>query len=168
MEIRAETPSDYEVVGLIVEQALSPNEARLVELIRQSDNYVPELALVAEEERRVVGYALFSYVSLKGDQLRTVLALAPMAVAPPHQGKGIGSVLVRAGLECAEARSEPLVSVLGHATYYPRFGFEPARPHGIEPPWETLPDEVWMVKLLSGYDPQFQGQVVYPPAFDVT
>lgn len=167
-QVRPETPSDYEAVGKIVEQALRPNEARLVELIRQSENYVPELALVAEEEREVVGYALFGYVSLKDDQVTRVLALAPMAVAPPHQGKSIGSVLVRAGLERAEARREPVVSVLGHGSYYPRFGFEPARAHGIDPPWEELPDETWMVTLLSGYDPRYQGQVVYAPAFDVT
>jgi putative acetyltransferase len=66
VDIRPETPTDYEAVGNTVEEALRPNEARLVELMRQSNNYVDDLALVAQEEREVVGYALFSYVALEG------------------------------------------------------------------------------------------------------
>lgn len=90
------------------------------------------------------------------------------AVAPTHQRTGVGTALVEAGLTKADVLGEPLVLVLGHAAYYPRFGFEPARPLGIEPPFPDLPDDVWMIKRMSSYSEQFRGTVWYPPAFDVT
>ena len=145
-----------------------PNEARLVELIRASEHCVPELALVAEQEGAVVGHVMFSYVTLRGAQEYRVLSLAPAAVAPAWQRRGVGSAVIREGLQRAEARGEPLVIVEGHPAYYPRFGFERARPHGIEPPSPDIPDAAFMVSLLPNYDRRYRGQVVYPPAFDVT
>ena len=167
VNIRPETPADYEAIAGVVTAAASANDARLVELIRASDNYDPALALVAESESAIVGHILFSYVELRGQRTTRVLALAPMAVGPTHQRTGIGSALVEAGLKKADALGGPLVLVLGHAGYYPRFGFEPARPLGIEPPFSDLPDDVWMIKRLSSYSERFRGTVSYPPAFDV-
>ncbi len=141
--------------------------AQLVELIRASDRYVPELALVAEEDGVVVGHVMFSYVTLRGDEERDVLELAPVAVAPKRQRRGIGGALIRAGIEGAKARNEPLVVVLGHPTYYPRFGFEPAREHGIEPPSPEM-EPAFMVLPLPKYDECYRGRVVFPAAFDVT
>ncbi|MGH2706900.1 MAG: GNAT family N-acetyltransferase [Actinomycetota bacterium] len=169
MIIRPETSADHEVVGRVVTSAFGhANEARLVELIRDSPHYISELALVAQENGIVVGQALFSYVGLDGDSPMSILGLAPVAVVPSRQGRGIGSALIRAGLDRANARKEPLVVVLGHPGYYPRFGFELASRHGIEPPSRDIPDSAFMVKLLSGYCDRYRGRVVYPPAFDVT
>ncbi|OGO50839.1 MAG: hypothetical protein A2148_03835 [Chloroflexi bacterium RBG_16_68_14] len=168
MIVRPEIPADYEAVAQVVEAAFGrPNEAQLVELIRTSDNYVPELALVAEEDGRVVGHAMFSYVTLRGAEERRVLCLAPVAVAPERQRSGVGSALVRHGIRLAEGRGEPLIIVEGHPGYYPRFGFERARSHGIEPPSPDIPDAAFMVLRLSRYDGRYRGQVLFPAAFAV-
>lgn len=166
--VRPETSADYEQIRALVTVAMRSNDAELVELIRKSENYIPDLALVAEQAGRIVGCVLFSYVTLQGPARRSVLALAPLCVRPDLQRQGVGSALVRAGLDRADAQGAPLVTVLGHPDYYRRFGFEPARRHGIQPPSNDVPEEVFMVKLLSGYDERFKGKIVYPAAFDVT
>ncbi len=166
--IRPEQPPDFEAIRRTVQLAFGRlNEADLVERVRASDYYVPELALVAARDGEIVGHAVFSYVELRGaDSSLAVLSLAPLAVRPDVQHEGTGAALVRRGLAVAEERKEPLVVVLGNPRYYTRFGFEPAPPHGIQPPPPGVPDEIFLVKLLPGYDGRQRGQVVYPPAFD--
>lgn len=167
--IREEAEADYARIAEVVEAAFGrPNEARLVEAIRVSDAYVPELALVADVDGEVVGHVMFSYATLRGDEDRRVLCMAPVSVAPGWQSKGVGGALIREGLARCEARGEPLVHVLGHPGYYPRFGFEPARPHGIEPADPRTNDAAFMMLPLSTYDPSIRGRMVYPPAFDAT
>ena len=95
-----------------------------------------------------------------------VLALGPLAVAPQRQSTGVGTTLTEASLELADARGDPLVVLLGHPTYYPRFGFETARGHGIEPPTAMMSDAAFMVKALSNYDERYRGKFAYAPAFD--
>jgi putative acetyltransferase len=169
MIVRPETPSDYETIDELLRSAFGgADESELVRLIRASDNYVPDLTLVAEENGQVVGHIMFSYISLKGDEEFRVLALAPMAVTPERQRRGIGGALVEAGLERAEERGEPLVILVGHPTYYPRFGFETASRYGIEPPSADIPDAAFMVRRLSQYSERQRGRVVYPPAFGMT
>ena len=138
-----------------------------MDAVRASDGFVPELSLVAEEHGEVVGHALFSHVGLDG-QSRRLLELAPMSVRPDRQRAGIGSSLVRAGLAAADARGEPVVLVLGHPEYYPRFGFRPASQLGIAAPDARIPDAAFMALPLSSYDPAIRGRVVFPPAFAVT
>ena len=168
MIVRPETPSDYEAIDELLRSAFGgAEESQLVRLVRASDNYVSDLALVAEENGQVVGHIMFSYVTLKDDEEFRVLALAPMAVTPERQRRGIGGALVEAGLELADDRGEPLVILVGHPTYYPRFGFESARRYGIEPPSADVPDAAFMVRRLSGYSERYRGRVVYPPAFDI-
>ncbi len=168
MIVRRETPADHDEIRALVTAAMRPGDAELVDLIRGSEHYVPELALVAEQAGSLVGYALFSHVALEGTAAGPVLALAPLCVRPDHQGRGVGSALVRAGLERADARGAPLVTVLGDPVYYARLGFEPASRHGIEAAIGGLPDGVFRVRPLSGYREGLRGRVVYPPAFDVT
>jgi putative acetyltransferase len=169
MRIRPERPADSDAIHDVVETAFGrANEAELVRLLRRSDAYVPELALVAEEDDRIVGHIMLSYAELHGNGVARVLSLAPLAVTPHRQRAGIGLALTKAALGAADARNEPLVIVLGHAEYYPRFGFEPARRHGIEPPDDAIPDEVFMVVRLRAYDASIRGKVVYPPAFEQT
>lgn len=164
--IRAERQADHAATAGVLSAAFGrSDEARLVERIRASSGFVPELALVAEDGGEVIGHAMFSFVDLTGAGTLPVLELAPLAVAPEHQRRGVGSALVRAGLERADARGEPLVLVLGHAAYYPRFGFEPASRWGIEPPSPRIPDEAFMVRRLSGWRERHRGRVAWPPAF---
>ncbi|MDQ3767472.1 MAG: N-acetyltransferase [Actinomycetota bacterium] len=140
--------------------------AELVHNIRRSEEYVPDLALVAEEEGDIVGHIVMSYAALQGKEEMSVLLLSPLGVRSDHQRRGIGAALVGTGLGVADARKEPLVVVEGVPSYYPRLGFERARSHGIEPPHSKVPDEAWMVQRLSAYTTRFQGRVVYPAAFD--
>jgi predicted N-acetyltransferase YhbS len=94
-----------------------------------------------------------------------VLALAPVGVLPVHQGTGAGSALNREGLERAALTEFPLVVVLGHAGYYPRFGFGPASALGVIAPF-AVPDENWMALRLPAYRPSARGTLRYAAAFD--
>ena len=165
LTIRAEAPEDGPAIAEVTASAFGKErEARMVDAIRRSGGYVPELSLVAELRGRVVAHVMLSYVGLAGDE-RRVLELGPMSVTPERQRQGIGSALVREALRLAEERGEPLVLVLGHASYYPRFGFRPAAKLGIVPPDPSIRDEFFMAVPLKAYDPTLRGRVVFPPAF---
>jgi putative acetyltransferase len=166
MPLRSETPADVAAIRAVVDRSFgSTTESRLIELIRATDRFVPDLSIVADYDGEVVGHILFSYVTIRGKRSVEVLGLAPLAVDPDHQGRGIGRVLVAEGLARAERRGEPLVVVQGIPSYYPRFGFERASRYGIEKPDPRVPDEALMIRRLGGYDPEIRGQLVYPPAF---
>ena len=113
-----------------------------------------------------IGAALIGRVA--GD--RPMAMWSPWAVARQHQRCGSGGALVREATARADADGEPLVVLEGSPAYYPKFGFEPARPHGIEIPLpDWAPEEAGQVILLAGYDPTdttLRGAVVYPAAFD--
>lgn len=115
----------------------------------------------------MVGHILFTKVAVRGaSQIHDALALAPMAVVPHCQKQGVGSALVRRGLEAARELGHSVVIVVGHPDYYPRFGFVPAQPLGILAPFEA-PSEAFMV---LGLHPNallgVHGTVEYPPAFE--
>ena len=136
-----------------------------MESIRLTERYIPELALVAELECAVVGHILFSYINILGQENWQVLGLAPVAVQPEFQRRGIGSTLVRVGLEAASARGESLVIVLGHPQFHSRFGFESSVGYGISSPF-PVPEESFMVKPLKNYQGRYRGKVIYPSAFN--
>ena len=161
--VRPENADDYAAVAAVTEAAFGkPGERRMIEAIRASDGYVPDLSLVADEGGEIVGHVILSYVSLtNGTRL---LELGPISVRPERQREGIGGALIRDALAIADERGEPLVLVLGHPSYYPRFGFERASTLGISPP-EGIPDEPWMAIKLSAYRPEIRGQVVLPASF---
>ena len=169
MRIREEHPDDHEAIRSVVAAAFgSAVEAQLVDDIRTSEHFIPELSLVAERDGEVVGHVMISYVWLDKDAGRArVPSLSPLAVAPTHQKSGVGSSLVAAVTRAADERGEPLVVLEGSPTYYGRLGFEDAREHGILitlPSW--APAEAGQVMRLRNYDPSLRGKVVYPPAFD--
>jgi putative acetyltransferase len=167
LEIRPETPEDFPAVLAVHRRAFGQDdEAHLVATLRGSAAHIPELSLVAVEAGQFVGHILFSPIvirTLTGNQ--AALALAPLAVAPEAQGRGIGSALVRAGLEVCIQLAHPRVIVLGHAAYYPRFGFKPASAWGIRPPFAVPEDAFMACELSPGALAGCAGVVEYPPAF---
>ncbi len=169
LAIRAEVAADLPAIRRVVVAAFgSDEEADLVERIRASDQYVPELALVALVDGELVGHVMISGATLVTDQgERRIVMLAPLAVTPAFQGQGIGAALTRAAVGRADEMGEPLVTVEGSPRYYGALGFEHSVRHGIEielPEW--APAEAAQVILLDAYDAALQGRVVYPPAFD--
>ncbi|WP_261132101.1 GNAT family N-acetyltransferase [Bacillus sp. Marseille-Q3570] len=167
-KIRAEHETDIPKIKEVNVLAFGQeNEARLIEGIRNSDAFIPELSLVAvTEDGDVIGHILFSRISIKtAGGSEPTLALAPMAVKPDWQNKGIGSALVQEGLQrCVEAGFDAVI-VLGHSKFYPRFGFVRASTKGIHPPFE-VPDEAFMVyEAMPGILDGIEGTVQYPEAF---
>jgi len=144
IEIRDEALGDEEAIRRVNEEAFGqPDEARIVDALRA---HCPDLlSLVAVDGEEVVGHILFSPASLERAR---GMGLAPMSVLPGRQRDGIGSRLVEEGLRRLRERGCPFVIVLGHAEYYPRFGFEPASAHGVRCKWD-VPDEVFMILVLD-------------------
>ena len=172
LEIRPERIGDHRQIRRVVAAAFGSDvESDLVERIRASPEYVPEMALVAEIGGEIVGHVMVSGARIRhasGD--RRIVMLSPLAVDPTHQGVGIGGALVRAVTTIASEIGEPLVVLEGSPQYYARLGFEPATASGIAvrlPDW--APPEAAQVMHLERYDaadPTLRGAVVYPPAFD--
>ncbi|ALF54023.1 GCN5 family acetyltransferase [Nostoc piscinale CENA21] len=165
LNIRYETVLDYPAIADVNRLAFGQdNEANLIDKIRLSDHYIPELSLVAEIDNVIVGHILFSYIDLVNTEKLQVIGLAPLAVHPQFQRQGIGSALVEAGLKIVNDRGEVLVIVLGHPHFYNRFGFQPSVIYQIESPF-PVPDDVFMVKPLQNYQQKYTGKVVYPATF---
>ena len=169
IEIREERPDDYEAVRRVNESAFEgPQEAALVDALRGAAR--PYVSLVAVETGRVVGHIFFSPVTIdsggasEGAPL-PAMGLAPMGVVPELQRRGTGSRLVRAGLEECRRAGCGAVFVVGHADYYPRFGFAPAGPRGFRCEY-AVPAEVFMVtELVPGALAGRAGLVKYRPEF---
>lgn len=165
--IRPETPSDAAAVHRVLLEAFGgPVEAALVDALRCSPAFVPELSLVAKQGGLVVAHLLFTRAGLAGGPPDVpLLALGPVGVLPEHQRRGIGSRLIREGLAAAAALGYAAVVLVGHPDYYPRFGFRPARSLGLQLPFD-VPDEVAMALVLDpGAASSLRGAVIYPPEF---
>jgi putative acetyltransferase len=163
VHIRAEEPSDFDEIERVVRAAFGDSSDEVVDIvnsIRASEHYVPDLSLIATDGDHIVGHVMLSYALLGK---RRVLILSPLAVQPDRQREGIGQALSREALTRADRMNEPLVLVLGIPAYYPKLGFESARALGIEPANPEIPDEPWMVKRLSNYDPSLVGTALFPP-----
>jgi putative acetyltransferase len=135
-------------------------EAKLVDLLRKTTPLEHFISIVAEVDGVLEGHTLFSPISI---EQTPALALAPVAVVPGAQNKGLGTAMIRAGLDMCREAGHKIVVVVGHPEYYPRFGFTSARAKGLEAPF-PVSDEAFMVLELS---PQagVHGMVRYPPAF---
>jgi putative acetyltransferase len=164
VRIRPETEADAAAIRRINEEAFGRSvEADVVDAIRASEGFVPDLSLIALSEGQALGHVLLSYVHVDPGA-HPVLQLGPLAVLPAHQRRGIGSALMRHALRAADRRGEPLVLVEGAPAYYERFGFEPSGRIGIAPPRGVAP-AYFMARTLGSYDPALRGQAVYSQAF---
>lgn len=143
IEIRQEKPGDEASIRRINEAAFSEViEANIVDALRQAcDHFV---SFVAVEGKNIVGHILFTPATLDGTNA-VGMGLGPMGVSPAHQNQGIGTLLVRHGLDYLQKSGCPFVIVLGHAEYYPRFGFERASRYKIQSQWENVPDEAFLI-----------------------
>jgi putative acetyltransferase len=169
VSVRLEAPGDEPGVRDVELAAFAgPEEAAIVDRIREE---APEgwLSLVAVDGAgAIVGHLLLSPCPVEdgeGAPVSTVLAIGPVAVLPAVQYRGVGSALMYAAMSLAIARGAPALVLLGHADYYPRFGFESARDVGLLPPAEAWPDHVWMARRLPAWDESMRGTVRYPEAF---
>ena len=170
MKIRTEKLVDTAAIAALGEAAFgNPAEARLITALRRSAR--PLVSLVAEDEEAgplssLVGHIMFSPVTLPDHDALRLMGLAPMAVAPPRQRSGIGSLLVKAGLDACRELDTDAIVVLGHPEYYPRFGFLPASRFGIRSVYDA-PDEAFMVlELAANALSGASGTVYYHEAFD--
>lgn len=144
IEIREEVASDIPAIRTVNQQAFAQHqEGRIVDALRS--NGAALLSLVAVVNDEVAGHIMYSPASI-GEV--SGAALGPMAVLPEYQRHGIGSQLVETGNRKLKATGCPFIVVVGHADYYPRFGFQPASNFGIQCEW-PVPDNVFMVLILD-------------------
>jgi putative acetyltransferase len=164
--IRGRTAADDAAIRRLNDDAFGgPSESRLIEDLRAAG--LAAIELVAVEDDQIVGHILFSVLATTIDQRAVpALALAPMAVRADRRHRGIGSALVRAGLDLARERDWRAVVVLGHKGYYPRFGFSAALARPLKAPFSG--DAFMALELAPGALWGEEGRVTYPPAFAVT
>jgi putative acetyltransferase len=165
LTIRPEISEDQALIHYVNQEAFGRiQEADLVDKLRKRG--VLTVSLVAVQETAIVGHIAFSPVEIASEKSSFgALTLAPIAVLPTHQNKGIGSQLVIAGLQECLRLGHEIIVVVGHPTYYPRFGFVPANPKGVECEFE-VPDEAWMItELKQGALAGIQGKVIFQPEF---
>jgi predicted N-acetyltransferase YhbS len=174
MKIRHAQDSDLQAISAIHMHAFGADEGpvivELVHALLRDETANPVLSLVAELEGKPVAHVLFTHASIQEEQQAfTVSLLAPLAVLPAFQGKGIGSALINEGLELLRESGVDLVFVLGHPAYYPRCGFHPAGVHGLDAPY-PIPAEhadAWMVQALRpNLIDSVSGKVICADALD--
>ena len=165
LTIRPERPADVPSIRAVNERAFGqPDEAALVDAVRARGERC--ISLVAVDGARLVGHILFTPVTIgEPDQVHEAAGLAPLAVDPDHQRRGIGGRLVARGLDRCRESGFRIAVVLGHPSYYPRFGFVPARLHGIRFALD-VPDDLFMVtELVPGALDGCTGEARYAQEF---
>jgi len=166
--IRTERKPDHAGVESVIREAFGqPDEADLVHRLRKRADFLPDLSLVASEDHRIVGHILFTRIAIVSDDGSEwpSLALAPVSVHPDRQRQGIGGRLIREGLKRAREAGHPSIVLVGHADYYPRFGFRPAATWKIRAPFDVPPEVFMAMELYPNALKDVHGTVRYPPEF---
>jgi putative acetyltransferase len=171
--VRRETPADIDAIRAVHTAAFArpqeppeetTAEARLVDALRAGDAWLPALSLVATNpDGQVGGHVVCTRARVAGAPV--ALGLGPLGVLPAWQRRGVGSALMYAVLGAADALDEPLVVLLGHVDYYPRFGFRPASEYGVTPPVPDWRTAYFQARTLSAYRPSIRGEFTYPEPF---
>ena len=169
LNIRQEKPKDYEEVYNVVKTAFASaehsdgNEQDLVANLRKSNNFVPELSLVAIQDNKIVGYIMFTKIKIgKYEEL----ALAPLGILPEYQKQGIGKKLIEKGHRIAKELGYHYSIVLGSEKYYPKLGYVPASQYGLKAPVE-VPNENFMAIKLNDTSLKITGIVEYAKEFGI-
>lgn len=167
VNVRKEEPEDATAITRINAEAFAgPGEARLIESLRQNEKILFSFVAILEEQ--LVGHILFSPMNIITAVGKTHLAvgLGPVAVLPDYQGQGIGSDLCRTGLAMCRDSGHELVLVLGHPTYYQRFGFRPSSLFNISCAYDVPADAFMVLELQEGALNRVSGVAHYHPEFD--
>lgn len=172
INIRQEVAQDYREVFELIKNAFENEihsdhkEHFLVEKLRESETFVPDLSLVAEMNGQIVGYILLTKIKILSEYSETIsLALAPVAVLEIHQGKGIGGQLIQVAHRKAMGLGFSSVILLGHEGYYPRFGYQRAKKYGIKLPFEVPDENCMLIELTEDALKDVSGIVEYPKEF---
>ncbi len=170
--IRQEVGSDFDRVYEVVKAAFlnaahtNHDEQNLVARLRNSAAFIPALSLVAEVDGKIVGHIMFTKIAIKAEKkTHSALVLAPVAVLPQMQGKGIGKKLILAGHEIARSLGFTAVILVGHPVYYPRFGYSKASAFDLSLPI-AVPNEAFMAcQLTENALAEVNGVVEFPKEF---
>lgn len=172
IHIRQEEPKDHKTVFQIVEDAFkdmkysSHTEQFIVEKLRKTDAFIPELSLVAEKEGELVGYIILTKIQIdNGEQIFDALTLGPVAVLPRLHGQTIGSQLIQEVHKRAKALGHEIIVLLGHKDYYPRFGYELTQKYGITLPFGAAPENCMVIGLTQSALQGVSGKVIYSKPF---
>ena len=170
--IRQEKPDDFNEVFSLIEKAFKPiqlsdhKEQFLVERLRKSSAFVPELSMVAEAANKIVGHILLTKIKIRNGQNEfDSLALAPVSVLPEIQGAGVGKMLIIQAHKEARALGYKSIVLLGHDKYYPKFGYELAENFGIKLPFDVPKENCMAIELTKGGLNGVRGVVEYPKEF---
>ncbi|MCK6369922.1 MAG: N-acetyltransferase [Gammaproteobacteria bacterium] len=153
LQIREACPADYPSIADVHLDAFGaegPTVAELALALLADESARPQLALVAEEDGKVIGSIIFSSVQVDGAKDVTASILAPLAVARGRQRRGVGRELIASGLDVLRRGGANLVFVLGDPRYYERHGFSAG--HGVRAPYDLPYPEAWMAQALQGVE----------------
>ena len=165
-------PKDYPIVSILIQEAFmddphgANNEHLLVSKLRKSPEFIPELSIVALKDGNIVGHILLSKITIRNaEEEFPSLALAPVSVKSAFQQRGIGSQLILFAHQKAKALGYGSIILIGHETYYPRFGYKPCKNYGITLPFEVPEANAMAVELSDGSLNNIHGMVEYPEVF---
>ena len=172
LTLRQEKASDISTVQSVIQSAFDnqafsdQSEHHLVNAIRKSSQFIPELSLVAVYKTKVIGHVLMTPIRINnnGGNHRG-LALAPISVHPNYQGEGVGSQLMHFAHKMALENGYEFIAILGHEAYYPRFGYTPAHTFGIQFPFGAPKENCMMIELIPGALEDVNGMIEYLPEF---
>lgn len=171
--IRHEENTELSSICKLIESAFAEiqesdhQEHHLVDRLHKSDTYIPELSLTAKTDKgKIVGYILLTKVEIvSGKEAKTSLAIAPLAVLPEYQNRGIGGMLLKEAHKRAAALGYETAVLLGHKDYYPRFGYCKAADYGIKFPFDVPSEYCQVIELIPNALRSTKGIVRYPTVF---
>ncbi len=170
--LRQETSNDYEAVADVIKDAFAQvkesdqSEPRLVDRLRYSTAFIPELSIVAEVGKKIVGHVLLTKIKIKNETNSVdALALAPISVHPNYQKQGIGGALINEAHRRAQALGYGSIILVGHADYYPRFGYEPISKYDIELPFPAPAENCMVIEMVEDSLKGVNGMVEYDSIF---